>query len=286
ISFGAIGEYERGISDLTKGIEKDPENFKMYLYRAECFYKLKAYGKSIADLKEAIKNDPENYTLYEHLSECYADMGDTEKAFEVLKKDGIPHSKYLNAQANLYYHLCETDKAIEKLEEALKESPSDKDTLKMLSIIDMQIGKYNEALAIFEKLSQRSDIDLFYLFNNKGYLYFLKGDLKNALTYCKKAIEADPYIGNTYDTLGSIYDAKGDYEKAVEYFNKAIKLAPTKAIIYYNRAMTYEKMGKFNEALDSYETYLNLGEEDCSFGREEKAKDKVQKLKNKIKHMN
>jgi tetratricopeptide (TPR) repeat protein len=61
-----------------------------------------------------------------------------------------------------------------------------------------------------------------------------EGDMDEALTYAKSAVEFRPTAGGYYDTLARVYVAKGDFASALLAQTKAIKLMP------YNKAIQRE----------------------------------------------
>ncbi|RIB18655.1 hypothetical protein C2G38_1330823 [Gigaspora rosea] len=53
-----IGEYDKAFKDLTKLLENEPDNLMALRYRGEIYYMIKKYNESIADLKRLLKINP------------------------------------------------------------------------------------------------------------------------------------------------------------------------------------------------------------------------------------
>lgn len=62
--------------------------------------------------------------------------------------------------------------------------------------------------------------------NQRGTIYRLKGDTKQAITSFEKAIGFAPNEPNILFNLGSLYLSAGDADKAIDAFSKAVDLAP------------------------------------------------------------
>lgn len=83
--------------------------------------------------------------------------------------------------------------------------------------------------------------------SNICYTYFLKGDLKQAGTYCDQALAINPKLGDTYAVLGDIY-WPSDKVKAMEMYKKSISLSPHFSQGHLRLCKGYISLGQFNEA--------------------------------------
>ena len=59
---------------------------------------------------------------------------------------------------------------------------------------------------------------------NRGFAYFKKGKLKEAMADHNKAIELDPKSIKVFNNRGLIYLALKEYDKSIADFTKAIEL--------------------------------------------------------------
>jgi tetratricopeptide (TPR) repeat protein len=80
----------------------------------------------------------------------------------------------------------------------------------------LKLGDKEEALKYLLKFKQKEDIHWYGAQAIISDIYDDRGDMKNALKYCKKAAESkDPYHGpiNLFK-LGQLYEREGDWKKA------------------------------------------------------------------------
>ncbi|MDP8228758.1 MAG: tetratricopeptide repeat protein, partial [Candidatus Electryoneaceae bacterium] len=74
-------------------------------------------------------------------------------------------------------------------------------------------------------------------------------DLDAAVRACKKAIQLEPELGESYNSLGLVLNAKGDPEAAIIALRKSIKLNPALAEAYQNLGHAHTKFGDFDSAI-------------------------------------
>jgi tetratricopeptide (TPR) repeat protein len=67
------------------------------------------------------------------------------------------------------------------------------------------------------------------VFNQRGTIYKLKGDTKQAISSFERAISFAPNEPNILFNLGSLYLSAGDVDKAIDALGKAVDLAPRDA---------------------------------------------------------
>jgi uncharacterized protein YfaP (DUF2135 family) len=94
--------------------------------------------------------------------------------------------------------------------------------------------------------------------NQSGEKIYHAGNLDQAITLFRQAIDLDPDYGQAYSNLGLAYQKAGKAAEAIWADRKAIALAsgPTAATVrassYYNIGRLYEDGGQFDDALNNY----------------------------------
>ena len=138
-------------------------------------------------------------------------------------------------------------------------------------------GKYDEALAAFEKATQ---LDRLFAkaYEAMGRIYRRLGRYDTAEQCLQKAadiyisreedayaeevlkeiLEINPETINVYNSLGVICRQKGDYISALKHYNKAIKVHPREPHIYYNVGRIYIEMKQPAQAKSFFEKALVL----------------------------
>lgn len=131
--------------------------------------------------------------------------------------------------------------------------------------LDKALENYNRAISLFDGRKTSDPSELAKAYNFRGYAYYKKGDITQALEDCSKAIELDPKYADAYDSLGSVHLArgdKGDLATAVELFNEAIKKNPSYIVAYAHLGKAYFLNKENDRALaqltDAIELFENL----------------------------
>jgi tetratricopeptide (TPR) repeat protein len=80
-----LKDYEKGITDLSFVIEKEPKNSNHYHIRSKCYMGASKYQESLKDLNQALSLDPKNIAYIQSKAELYEKMKDLDKAIEEYK---------------------------------------------------------------------------------------------------------------------------------------------------------------------------------------------------------
>jgi len=119
-------------------------------------------------------------------------------------------------------------------------------------------GDLEEAIALFTRSLQVHPTAEAYTF--RGWAYSFAGRLDEAIEECRKAIAADPTLGNPYNDIGCYLMEQGKLEEAVSWFEQA-KKAPR----YDPRHFPYLNLGRlravrreYAEAVAEFEGALEL----------------------------
>lgn len=118
---------------------------------------------------------------------------------------------------DFYFELEELpyDKKFKKLDEAIKKNPSEP-----------------------------------WFYQEKGSIYYFKGDIDKSIENYKKALEIDPNYSSTYALLARfIYmNDSTTYDIALEHINKAILLDPEDDFYHIDRGKIYLLLKRFDDA--------------------------------------
>ena len=136
--------------------------------------------------------------------------------------------------------------------------------------------EYEKALAVFEKLvNEGQSAEVYY---NIGYIKSAQGKYNEALAAFQKATELDRLFAKAYEAMGRIYhklgrdkDAERFLQKAADIYlgkenmadaeeilNEILKIRPDTVNVYNNLGVLYRKKGDFKRALTSYQKALRI----------------------------
>lgn len=214
---------KKATEQYTKITELDASDAESWMMLG----RLHKIGQNSVDAKNAYEKalglDPENVDALSGLALVLADVGDTAKAAEILKKvaEKSPNLRTLTALAQAYEQMRDFGMASETLRKALELQPENLDIKKDFANSLVMADKIDEALTTYEEL-----------------------------------VKEDPKDGLSYLRLSQIYRQKGQFEKAWEASNSAKRIDPNNLEIRYNEVNLNESQGKYAEAITGLKEVL------------------------------
>jgi tetratricopeptide (TPR) repeat protein len=132
-----------------------------------------------------------------------------------------------NLDLGLYYYDTDKPKSLVNFKKALEQNPQDYEILKRISILEYQLGRYEEALQTAEESLE--------IYPTQVVFMLVKANVLAAQTQYNEAKsvldEAEMYIFEEnevmlmlYESLSQVYDGLGEAEQAKTYQNKADNL--------------------------------------------------------------
>lgn len=148
-----------------------------------------------------------------------------ENSTDKLTKEKKSYSNKENELYNQAYALFfahDYKGSIEKANMLVNEFPNNSMGYNIRGIAKSYNGDYNGGLKDIDR-SLQIDENYGYARFNKALTYELYGNMKEALKWYNKALEAEEYVW-TYYGISSIYGRRGDIDNTMKYLNKAIEM--------------------------------------------------------------
>jgi len=117
----------------------------------------------------------------------------------------------------------------------------------------------NEALRIFTEMIGKFPKNK-NGWNNRGYMYFLRGEDANAIADYTKAIEIDPEDISLYLNRSDAYTSSGNFNAALADLSKVIELSPTSYWGWLGRGQAYNGKNLFDKAIADLTKAISLKE--------------------------
>lgn len=254
-------EIDSALYYFSKAIEICPDNYKLYLWRAECYgelsdtlnalkdystslclndkyldtyesraryyqYNLKNYELAIDDYRKILKINPEYDFYYSFLADCKVSMGDEQGAVQELSRGLLWKSdaSYLyNFRAALYSKLKLYDQAISDYTASLSITPLQADVYLSRAVNYSKLNKDDMAIIDYLEYLKYRPREAVAL-NNLGYCYMEIGDFEEAEKYFKKALYNDPKHMDSYIGLSILNYRNNGIKATVENMSKAIEI--------------------------------------------------------------
>ncbi len=205
-----MGRYDIAAKLYIHSIRTNKKNITSnnYYILGRCLRKEKRYLDSRDMLIEAIELDKNNFMAYYEL--------------------GLT----LNASDK-------KDTAIVMFSNALKINSEFKEAKIALAITYSEIGRYKEAIALYNEIINKDEADEEVWYNLANIYYYSLGDLNKAEECYNKAIELNNKLYAAWFNLGIINYLKGDYETSIKDLIIAKQSSDFKYKAEYNLAKSY-----------------------------------------------
>jgi tetratricopeptide (TPR) repeat protein len=266
IAFGAYYYYDRyysskpktmeqTIKNAEKALSEDPKNPEKRMDLAELYLFNSRFADAISNADQVLLTDPQNQRAWLVLGLGYAMKGDPSPSIEPLQKyydanknNDMPGlNKTLQTAAyylgDSYLKMGQPEKAIDPLENAVRWSKTDADSMYKLGVAYTALKKYDDALAMFTYatafvpdfreayegmavvFSQTNEPD--YLNYANGMVAYTKKDYNTALTLLLNSAQGKPNFAPIFAGLGLVYESETDLPKSRDAYDTALKLDQT-----------------------------------------------------------
>lgn len=131
--------------------------------------------------------------------------------------------------------------------EILKTDPINADSLHLLGVIALQVGRGDTAFQLISEAVRLQPKVPSYL-SNLGHALTMLGRAKDAEAVCREAIAIDPNFNEAYLNLGVALEAQGRDNDAASAYQQAIKTNATYAQAYLNFGNLLHRNGRLDEA--------------------------------------
>ena len=194
-----------------------------------------------------------------------------------------------------YYKTKDFRKAKELANVLIKQFPKNNLSWQILSYINLETGKLNEAR---EALINAIKIDPkdYKALINLGLIFFKLGQFEKSISTFKKVLELNRDNFSAFVNLGAVYQKKNDLKNAEINYLEAIKINSTSPIVFNNLGNTLKDLNKLDEAEKNYNkalvidpNYIKASQNLNLLVNERKILNIINsnksKKKNKIKHL-
>ncbi|HQQ94312.1 MAG TPA: tetratricopeptide repeat protein [Bacteroidia bacterium] len=287
--------YEGAIDAYSKAIELDPNYYKAYISRAECYERISNKEAAIKDYEKAIAFAPKEKDLYYKTGKLQFELQKFTDADLMLRKaieKDKGYSEAIELEVKVLFQLRDYNYGLVVNQLAIddKKTPMNyynqavfHDSLKNyleaekyyknaktvdskfipgyvgLALTEIKLNKADEALAVCNAalLKDPNSLDIFYA---KSLSHAAKKDFQNAINEITKVIISKP-SPSVYKIRASYYETLGQYHNAINDYTQVIRLDDRDAEAYLKRAAANEFTQNYKAALSDYNkvALLNMG---------------------------
>ena len=211
---GYLGRYRDALAVLTRGVEKHPEDIRMYRHRGHRYITLREFDRAIADLARA------------------ASLIETKRIPDAVEPDGDPNPQGVptsTSHFNVYYHLAlahylkgDFEKALAAWRECLKYSQGSDDRLVATSdwlyMTLRRLGREEEAARVLQPITRDMKVIENHAYWNRLLLYKREKSADELL-----GASADPLDVATYGYgIGNWHLYNGREQQAADVFRRVV----------------------------------------------------------------
>lgn len=289
-SYRAVGKYEEAIRCFQKSkelMDSADSDVRPYYQISKCYLSLGNYERAIEACKEGIEIFPNDSDFWEQLGLVYEKQGKYKDALKAYKKMKGLSTDYYSDMADVWEAMGEQEKAVQIMEEGIREVEDDKKAECYSQLGDLYNDRleYGKAAQYYLKSATflTEPIEIFEKKRYTARCYYMMGEYEKAKEYAREAMDSfhqagrdeENYLAFTayaparYGVMGWIHLCLGNREKAEEYFCEMEKLQPCRFCDYKKchestlwMALLYESVGDYEKAIQLYEETLQRKPDD------------------------
>ncbi len=275
------------LEEISKKIEQDPQNARLYFERATLLDKMELDSMALLDYQRAIQRDSSQALYFSRIGDLFFEHQDISGSIpwftEALKRD--PHDPLTHLKmGKLFIYTKEYTSAFKMINKVLRDDVYNPEAYYLKGIAYKDMGKADEAISSFQTaiqvdpLYRDARIQLGLMFSRKGddmaitYLQYAyeqdstdlfplyaqgvhyqdKKQYAQAKEIYRQIILRDREYINAYMNMGYMLIQEDSLEKAWRQYDLVRKLEPANAEAYYSLGLCHELQGQMVEAAENY----------------------------------
>jgi tetratricopeptide (TPR) repeat protein len=257
------GQLAAAIEWLGRAVALAPGNPKAYSLRGVALRVTGKHDAALKDFDRVILLNPASVDAHFNRANALRSLrryNESIEGYQAANKLDPARLDIMNNLAAAYAQLGEWQMATEVFEKLLQRQQTP-DGFYNLGFVKCELLHFEEALDCFES-AIRLQPDYAEAYSSRGYALSRIGKHEEALRSCERAIALNPTLVDARINQGKVLAVMGQYEQAVSAFSKAVELNPRNALSYRYRAVAYKELWRFSEARSDYDRALAINSND------------------------
>lgn len=224
------------------------------------------YAKALACVNEALTQFSYNSTLKLRKAQAHSAMGALKEAINVLNeldREGITSTEVLLTRASVFSQLKDTKNAIRYFKAALEgASPEDRDEIYLDLAMEYQnANEIHKAINVLNAAIKENPSNEGAIYE-LAFCYDQLGDFEASIKCYSDFIDDNPYSFTAWYNLGNAYAKLEDLEKAAWAYDYCLLINDGFGPAYFNLAHTYLSMDRYTTAIGYFEKCMEFDGED------------------------
>ncbi len=250
---------DSAVEELSKLIDKDPNDDVLYFERAKQMYKNELFDEAIADMKVAMQIDSLKPPYYHFLSDVYMDYYRSKESIQTMEaaRRRFPEDMYTMLKLAETQFILEQHEDMEyTIKAILMRDPRNSDGHVLNGMLRKTKGELNQAKSAFQTAveidPEQMDAWLFL-----GSIY---EDEKNplALNYYKSATQVDSLDVNAWHSLAFYYQNNNEIDAALGIYRKINRINRDYGGAYLNAGILYLEREEEEKAFEQFNILVNV----------------------------
>ncbi len=242
-----VKNYSLAIPDLEKILQSE-DNFSGFGFPlAYAYFHTGQYEKALKINTKIINTQYSTERVFYNLGLCYEKLNKPDSAlvYFIHASRLFPlHREYTLSVARVYKNMGDDDKAMEVLKDAQKQEFSDFMLIVDIADLYVEMGDDENAIIYYKKAYHRKN-SFVYAYLGAANCYKRMKKYKTALSLYDQAIGANPKYAYSYYAKGLCLAGIHKYEKSNESAYKAIQLNDRFSAAYFLMAENYFNLGRY-----------------------------------------
>ena len=261
-----LNQYDQAIQDLTTALSQGYKRpLEIYKLRGYMNLQQKNYDAALGDVTEAAKLDPSNIIYPMGLGEIYLARRDWENALVSYRKASqlAPQNGDISYfMAFCYAQTGNTQGQGTAAADAIKKGTRYVgEAYYLYGDAQMKARNSLEAMQAFER-AMNANPKIYETYNTLSEIYRTQGRFQDAINTMLKGLENFPTDGSLYINLTWYYSLADKNREAVEAGLKAVEYAPDNATAYTNLCRAYNETKQYGSAIETCNKALEIAPND------------------------
>lgn len=244
VSHENLGEYVEVVDICKKVIQIDPGNISILIEWGKSLFKLGKKNESINKFSEILQTDPTNILASINIVEVFNSQKKYKKALDFLDNLLVCYPEnpdVLASMGNTKSYLNDYESAVYFYEKSLKINNAKHMVMNCLGLCYTQMGSFDKAEEVLNNSLNIVKNDQAY--NNLGYLFSKKNNLKKAEFFFNQAIHLNSNYPDAQLNLGLLLLLNNNYAEGLEKYEWRLKVTSS-PIFTYEFDTSYKRWSK------------------------------------------
>ena len=254
----ASGEKDLARDNLQKALENEPTNPLTRVKLAQYYMSTGSVNDAVKVIDDGLKTAPTSLELLLAKADVYTAKKDTKgirKVLESIKAEHPDSPVGYYRMGQLLAAERKHDQALGQFEAAWKKSSGEREILVAIVNTHLAQRKPDKAIDRLNAVLQQSPQSAF-VHEMLGEVYASQRNYTEAEVHFRKAIELSPSWPQPYGSLAKLLQTKGDLPGSISLYEQGLAAAPNDVGLMLYLAGTHERMKNHEKAIEIYERIL------------------------------